>query len=234
MTKKWWPALASLMACLLLWGAVASQAADKDGKSLEDKGKKTVSAATIDFAAELGLDFPSLKGLGLRIERAEVAPDPVGLAGAALELSVAEKTSGKKAKVKSEDLLKKAVHMAHRRNRPDELKAMALLVHDSKLSKELSQQAAKAQKELDDRKNGEKSRGIEGRLFVTNHTGYYIKVYVDSRDVGTVNPYSTATMWVGASPFQDTVLYGYAPGTSLTWGSRRVSERVQTYTWHLH
>jgi hypothetical protein len=124
--------------------------------------------------------------------------------------------------------------MAKRRNRPAELKALALMTRDSKAAKALAEQAAKAQKEIDDRKDGEKTRGIEGRLFVTNKTRFYVKIYVDYRLVGTVDPFSVATMYVGAAPFTDTILYGEAPGTTLIWPATRITERVRNYTWTLN
>ena len=229
--SRW--AASAVVACLVLLSGASVRAAD-DKETITTKGEKGTSAATIDFGAELGLSFASLKGLGLRIDQARSAPDPVGLAVAARELAVAEKVSGKTAKITAADLMKEAVQMVQRRLIPEELKALALLVHDKAAAKELTEAAAKAQAMVDARKSGEKPRGIEGRLYVNNKTAYYVRVYVDSRYVGTVDPYSTSSMYVGAAPFTDTVLYAQAPGTSIYWPTTRVSQRVRNYYWNLN
>lgn len=253
MTRKYRLASCVLAASMLLLGAARSSAADKDidkkgdkktdkgtkkggkkgGRSFEAKGEKRTPATTIDFQNSLGLSFDSLRGLGARIEQARTAADPVGLAAAARELAVAEKTSGKSASVKSADLLKEATEMARQRNNPDELKAVALLAGDKEDRKALNDQAAKAQKELLARKNGEKKRGITGTLSVINQTRWYIRIYVNYQYVGTVRPFATGSVFVGNSAFGTTVLYASAPGTALTWGPRSVTQAVGDISWTL-
>jgi hypothetical protein len=234
MKQKLWAASSALLTCLVLMSGTSAQAADEKEKKIESKGKQKVSAAVIDFAADLGLNLAALNRLGARIDQARSEPDPVGLAGAARLLGVAEKVSGKTAKIKAADLMKEAVEMAQRRDRPEELKALALMTRDPKVSKTLNDQAAKAEKVQQDLKNGEKTRGIEERLYVVNKTGYYIRVFLDYRYVGTVYPYHTATMWVGAAPFTTTRLSGDAPGTTITWGPTLIPQRASTYTWTLY
>ena len=112
---------------------------------------KSLSAATVDFQAELGLSFPSLLSIGARIERYRTSsPDPFGLANAARELAAAEKFTGRNASITAEQLMQEAVQMAKVRNDATELKATASLVSDKKIREELIIAAERADKGLGD------------------------------------------------------------------------------------
>src|SRR5262245_48681024 len=85
----------------------------KDDKQIVDsKAQKRTLAASIQFNKELGLPYKSLTTLGSRIDTARRGHDPVSLAHAASELSVAEKVSGKQASVTSSTLLKESAELA--------------------------------------------------------------------------------------------------------------------------
>jgi len=137
--------------------ATYTRAGAEDRKTKGDQAAVVVLATTIDFAADLDLDFAGLKGLGARIELARTAADPVSLAVAAAELGAAEKASGKMARVTSAELLKEAVDQAKRRYKPAELAAIATLVTDEGTKKALTELAVAAK---DKEKEGK--RGIGG------------------------------------------------------------------------
>ena len=183
---------------LVLLGALLVQpapGADKE-KKLESKKSTMKSAAGIDFVKELGLDFDALKNLGARIDQAWSVCDPVGLSAAARDLMVAEKVAGKSAAVKAADLAKEATKMALERNRPSELKAVAMNLDDAGAKKELTDKAAATEKEIAKRKDGEKDRAILGTLSIINTTEYYVTIYVDYTSVGVIRPYSTGSVFV--------------------------------------
>jgi hypothetical protein len=209
-------------------------AADKEGKkALESKADTAPPAGTIDFAAALGMDLVSLRTIGGRIDQARWSCDPVALAAIAKELGAAEEASGKKAALTAEKLTKEAAELAHFRNRPSELKTVAVLIGGA-AKDELLKQATETGKEIEARKGGERSRGVEGRLYVDNHTGYFVDIFIDGENRGTVKPYHIGTVYVGAASWQATRLFGHAPGTSHTWGPRLVDYRVNDYTWNLY
>jgi len=216
--------------------AMLSGVALAEEKVIETKKENRTVATSVDFAGALGLSFPSLTGLGARIEQARSAADPVGLAGAARELAAAEAASGKKASITSADLTKEAVDLARLRRFSKELKAVAALVTDAGTRTRLeglATEAAAAEAQVRESKDsGEKTKGIRGRLHVDNRTGYFINVYIDSRKVGTVGPYGDGYVYVGQSAYETTYLYATAPGTSLYWRTK-VSRPVANYTWVL-
>ncbi len=203
---------------------------DKKGESFKDTPKVVAAAATVDFTGELGLDFNYLRGLGVRIDLARSAGDPVGLAACAKELGVAEKASGKMASVKSADLLKEATEAALRRGSLEELTAMADIVSDAKAKKELEDAAKKVKQEIADRKDGKK-RGITGNCKVTNNTEHVIGIWINDSYVGRVDGFAENTFYVGDSPYDTTKLLGR--WGSRYWGPRYVPQNYSGYTWNL-
>jgi len=97
-------------------------AADKE--VIDSKATPRTAAATVKFRKELGLPYPSLNTLGSRIDAARRAHDPVALAHAANELSVAEKVSGKKASLLAKELVKESAQLAALRRQETELRAV--------------------------------------------------------------------------------------------------------------
>lgn len=183
-----------VLSLLVIGGAVfIASAQDKPaaaGKSETFKIKSTEapSAATIDFRKELGLPFDSLLTLGGRIERARIDADPVGLAAAAQELTVAEKVGGKKASLSAEELTKEASELAKMRDSSQELAAVAMLLPTQAMNLDKLTKAAKLREadEAAKRKDGETPKGIHHALVVHNHSDVHVNVYVNGRLVGHV------------------------------------------------
>jgi hypothetical protein len=225
-----------LVTGLLASGLLARAGDEKDakqGQTIETKAAKRASAAATNFASALGLGLERLQTLGARIDQARRAPDPVALALLAKELAVAEEVAKKQARLKAGDLLKEAVEVAKARNRPEELRVVALLANgDAK--DELARQADRADKQIEARKSGERQKGIQNVLHVDNRTGYYITIYVNWIRRGTVGPWGDIYVYVGDSPYDTTVLAGDAEGTPYYWGPKLVSGSVNNYTWTLN
>ena len=215
----------------LLLTVLADEKDEKKEQKIEAKAVEAKDAASVNFAKDLGVALAGLRTLGQRIDAARAEPDPVALALAARELDAAEQVGGKKASLTSADLVKEAVGLARDRNMPDELKAVAKLVPDGK---ELEEQADKTSKELDRRKQGEKPKAIVGTLTVHNHTRFYINVFVNGHNRGTVAPFSNFYVGVYDWPHNTTRLVARAPGLTLTWGPNLVSQDYNHYNWHLY
>jgi hypothetical protein len=190
----------------------------------ETKGEQKPSAAGVDFAKELGLAFPTLVGIGGRIEEARQRPDPVGLAAAARELAAAEKASGKTATFKAEQLMKEAIDLAKLRYDADELKAVADLV-GAKNGKDLMELAKKAEK-------AEGHRGIRGQVHFDSRVNVSINCYVNGRYVGTMNNFGDLRYQVGDGPNDTTILEARA-ADGRYW-SYQVSNNVNNFHWILN
>ena len=111
-------------------GSLVAQEA-KESESTEIKLEKVdyVSAATVDFKKELGVAFPGLLTLGVRVEQAAKDLDPVGLAAAGLELKAYETAAGKTAaNYKADDVIERAVDLAVAREVVAELIALKALL----------------------------------------------------------------------------------------------------------
>jgi hypothetical protein len=180
--------------------ATMSFAAEGEIK-LESKAEQRETATSVDFNAALGLQFPSLTGLGARIEQAMQAADPVGLANAAHELSIAEQVSGKEASITSAQLLERAVELAKMRLVESEIKAVAAIVTDADTRKELDaaqKQAAERAEELAKALEGdEQARGIGGTLTVYNYSYASVDIYYNGIYLGVVFPRAYFTFSVG-------------------------------------
>ncbi|MGH9678055.1 MAG: hypothetical protein ACRD36_13205, partial [Candidatus Acidiferrum sp.] len=119
------------LVALLAPVSIALGQADSQNKSTrEDKevvdSKATIvkPAASVDFRKQLGLPYNSLRTLGTRIDAARREHDPVGLANAANELSVAEKVAGKQADLNAKQVVKEAAELAKIRRQESELRAV--------------------------------------------------------------------------------------------------------------
>jgi len=163
-----------------------------EAQTIESKATDSPSAVSIDFRRVLGLSFDSLATLGVRIDQARNADDPVGLAIAANELAVAEKVSGKQAPETAENLTVEAIEWCKLRDDAQELSALSLLT-TGEVSKELATLAAKSKKrqseEIAAAKSGEKTRGITRQLVVTSEAEVPVRIFVNGRQVGTVRPF---------------------------------------------
>jgi hypothetical protein len=213
--------------------AGAEEAREKvKGLQIKAERQPYTSAAKIDFAASLELPFPSLTTLGGRIEAARSAPDPVGLAASASELSVAEKVSGKKAALTGEGLWKEAADLAELRGHSNELKALALMTTGD-AQKKLTLLAKKAEKDevIAARKAeiGDIPRGIERRLVVNNFSPHGYRIFVNGRSVGYVRARSTESFPVHTHGRTTTLM---AEGEGGRW-PYVVSGEHETWVWTL-
>jgi hypothetical protein len=194
--------LSSLVLSGLLVGSAVQTATANDPKPGDQKpaaedsninSKVEKPAPMPDFAGVYGLPFESLQGLGYRLTEARHKSDPVALAMLGTELAVAEKVSGKKADVTSDAVLKEAAELARMRRQEKELVAVALIVKDEGIAKELAELAMTAQKEEAARvasfKSGEKAKGIR-ILEVINDTHHRLSIRVNGVHIGWVPPYS--------------------------------------------
>jgi hypothetical protein len=194
----------------------------KAPKLIESKVGAAKSAATVDFATELGVGLSTLTGLGVRIEQARQAADPVGLASAARDLAVAEKVSGKEAGVTAKELTKEAIQLGKRRYDATELLALAEMVGPTggkdlrELAKKARARAATAKK---DKEEG-KDRGIQGTLHVDSRVGATLFIYVDGNFKGTVAPGGDSFFYIGQTAGETTYL------TARTVDGRSVSNSV--------
>jgi len=173
---------------IILSIGLTAAAEDKDRMKIAPKAEKYQSAKFVDFASELELSFDSLSSLGDQIEKCRKAADPVGLANTANLLKTAEKVSGKKASLTSEELTKEAVELAKLREVPTELKAIAQLTGQG----DLKQLAATLQEEQS-KEESETDKDLDGDLHVHNHSheGFYI--YANGRYLGYVAPHGHRT-----------------------------------------
>ena len=186
-----------LSAAIILACALPLAAAEKKGDSAKEVGEKEmtyVSGATIDFSSALELNYASLSTLGSRIEQCRTgSPDPVGLAAAAHELAIAEKVSGKKAKLTSAGLLEEAIHMATVRDDSSDLKGILHYVKNEKAREELETACLKAERaekvRSEQAKAGVETKGIHSQLIINNYSHQYMKIYYNRRYQGTVRPH---------------------------------------------
>jgi hypothetical protein len=159
------------------------------------KKEKGQLAAGMNFNKDLGLSFDSLNTLGPRIDEATRNADPVALANLSRELAVAEKVSGKKAMLTSEELWKQAEQLAEMRRVPAELKALTLMAPDDGAREKLARLAEVADKHDSDQarqvKSGERAKGITGTLHVINKTDDVLQIYVNGFHAGTVGRFGS-------------------------------------------
>jgi len=224
--------------CLVIASALLAQAADKENTTEgSDKGVKRVSAASVDYSAELELPFATLTTLGSRIESARQSADPVGLASAAMELKIAEQVSdGKKAAPSSSELIAEAANLAEIRGVSVELRAVAAAIDDKELTtklKELADDAAIREEEaIAASKAGEKPKGIHGELIFNNESHEHVHVYYNGREIGHADPHEHKHFHV-----HDHAHRHYfdlkAVGHHHTW-RRHVHGDFRNYTWTIH
>jgi hypothetical protein len=200
---------------------------------VETKKSDAVAASSVDFAKDLGLDFPSLKGFGAKIDEARMAADPVALATDAKELAALEKVSGKTAGIKSDDLAKEAVELASRRYQATELRAVALILGDTAGAAKLDDVAAKAEtaaaSAAKDKAAGVKQMGIGGSLHVDSRVDRWLSIYVNGVYVGQVRPGGDGIMYVGNNPYLTTLLEA-RDAFGNHWVTY-VNDAVNNYTW---
>ncbi|GHT35505.1 hypothetical protein FACS189427_04930 [Planctomycetales bacterium] len=170
--------LAALVCCTACF-VQAQEPKEGEGKELKLNKVNYVSAASIQFKKELGVPFPGLLTLGVRIEQAAKDSDPVGLIAAGLELKAAETAAGKTAaNYKADDVIKRGFNAATLRGDVAELKGVKALLPDKAEAIDKAIKAAEAS-------DGEEPRG-NIYLTVINHHDETLHIYADERFVASV------------------------------------------------
>jgi hypothetical protein len=185
---------------IVLIASVSLGRAAEDAKKIEAKSDAVayVSPVTIDFQAELGVSYPTLASLGLRIDEAYREVRPVELLLAARDLELFEKIAEKKAeKITPQQLRLIAIDMLLGGNSAKDLKASLLLVDDPDVQKKLKATLVEVEDQLAAAEEGEAERGIANRLYVHNRTPRTVRVRVDWRQLGYVGPYQSRWFYVG-------------------------------------
>lgn len=238
--------LAVLLALLGVTGLLMGDDAKKPvQKEIELKSTiasdgKTCScrACTINFSKELGVPLEYLSGLGHRIHQARRAPDPVELALAAQSLAVAEKVAGKKASLSADDVLAEAVTLGKQRGVSVELTALASIVQDAKVQQELAKELASAktreQEEKSAVQSGERTKGLDGDLYVINHSHECIRIFVNGFYQGTIHEGQTSRVHVHDHYNHHTELTAICEGDGQIVSKACVEGHQHRYVWHIH
>jgi peptidoglycan hydrolase-like protein with peptidoglycan-binding domain len=207
-----------------------------DGQNFDSKSTPQTAAATIDFKKELGVSSPSLSDLGLRIDTARAAGDPIGLAVIANELAALEKATGKAADIKSDALAAEAIKLAQQRNRSEELKGVAAILPDQATAANLATAADTAAKAeaaaAADKQSGAKGKGIAGILHVDSRIGEPTNIYINGNFVGQIPPGGDGYWNVGA-PFGTTFLHAVGAYDGATC-DEAVPQVVGDFSWTIY
>jgi hypothetical protein len=243
----------SRWACVALLGVlgIASAAlrddAKKDDPAADDKqvvsSKAThkPAASSVNFRKDLGLPLASLTTLGGRIDAARRAPDPVALAHAASELSVAEKVSGKQASLTSTALISESAELAKLRRKAAEMQAVSRVAEqiatESETIKSLraiitsAEQEAKADA-LAVQQNQEPTWAPR-KVIVNNYTTQYLTIYVNGIYKTEIGP-GLAAVVIVEHRWNPTVLTAYGDQDIDSWGPRNIWGRFTSYTWNIN
>jgi hypothetical protein len=240
---RFWIPLTSLLIGLPFLSAAETKPEIKASENVGHStlGKESVktcgAACSVNFGKELGLALDFLDGIGHRISTARKGPDPVDLALCSQALEVAETVSGKKAPITSAQIRTEAIDLAKLRGYSQELTAVALIVPDANVKKELQTQATIADKREKEAqaalKSGEAPKELDGTLTVANHSGECVRIYVSGRYVGEVHPGQTASYHVHDHNAH-TVLQAYCEGDGHLVSNKVVYGHKHSYYWHIH
>ena len=221
---------------LLAYAQDAKQAENKVMHSKIADGKKSCGAACqVNFAKELGVPLDYLGSIGHRISLARKIPDPVELALTAQALSVAERVSGKKASITSDQVHAEALELAKMRGISMELSAIALVFPEGKQDLEKLAIVAK-KREVENAKdidNGAKEKALFGTLYVINHSSECLRVFVSGRFVGEVHMGQSASFHVHDHN-ATTRLDAYCEEEGELVSEQNLFGRFNNYTWHIH
>jgi hypothetical protein len=218
-----------------------TQASKQDKQVVDSKAKKRVPATSVNFKKAYNLPFPSLGTLGARIEAARRAPDPVALAHTANELATAERVSGNKAAITSNEVINEAVELANMRRQASELKS--LILQTTQLGKEkaqiqelkraLASAQEQARQETQAVKKGHVPKATFRNVLVNNGSTQYADIWVNGNLKLTVPP-GESKWFVVEHKWNPTVLTAYGNADDTTWGPRYVWGKFVTYTWNLY
>jgi hypothetical protein len=238
---------AFILGLLFFRGGVCPAAEGKKPNSKDDKQvvesrvQKGPRAADINFKKQLGLPFTSLGTLGTRIDKARRTHDPVSLANAANELSVAEKVSGKTASVTSSALVKEAAKLASLRKQVAELQAVLHVTEkvtaETELATSLKQQIAIsrniAKQETDSIRRKQNPTGTPRKILINNYSTQNVDLWVNGNLALQIPP-GESKWYVLVQKWNPVVLKAYGDSDSDNWGPRYVWGNFKSYTWNLY
>ena len=221
--------------------APKDDSAAKDQQVAESKATRKTAAASVNFRKELSLPFQSLSTLGSRIDTARRASDPVALAHTASELAVAEKVSGKQAKVTSAAVLNEAAELAKLRKQASELQAVSKVAEqvaaEQNLIANLKNQIADAQAiaKLDKEKfnKNDEPGWTPRKVVVNNYSDQYVTIFVNGFYKTEISPGLAQTIVI-EQRINPVVLTAHGNEDIDTWGPRYIWGKFQTYTWNIN
>jgi hypothetical protein len=214
---------------------------DDDQQTVNATATKIAPAKSINFNKELRLPYKSFSTLVARIDAARRSHDPVTLAHAANELSVAEKVSGKKAELTSAKLLKQAAELAKLRREVAELKAVHQIAEQTAADNEL---LAEMKKNLADSETATKNETDALRsnmpppdssrtVIVHNNTPQNFDIWVNGYMKTTVDA-GQSTWFVVEQKWNPTVIEAFGYGDDTKWGPVHLWGKFKTYTVNLN
>jgi hypothetical protein len=214
---------------------------DDDKQVVSSKATRRPAAASVKFRNELNLPFGSLNTLGSRVDAARRAHDPVALAHAASELSVAEKVSGKKASLTSNQLMQESAQLAALKRQVAELQAASRVAEQiaaeqntvTILRKNLDLAQAQARADREAFEQNQEPTWMPRKVVVNNYTAQYLDIYVNGNYKTQVGPGLAATCVI-EHRWNPTVLTAYGNEDIDTWGPRYIWGRFEKYTWNIN
>jgi hypothetical protein len=215
--------------------------AAKDQQIVESKATRKTAAASVNFRKELGLPFQSLSNLGSRIDTARRASDPVALAHTASELAVAEKVSGKQAKVTSAALLNESAQLAKLRKQAAELQAVSKVAEQvaaeqnliSNLKSQIADAQAIASLDTEAVKKNQEPGWTPRKIVINNYSDEYVTIFVNGFYKTEIAP-GLAQVVVIEQRINPVVLTAHGNEDIDTWGPRYIWGSFQTYTWNIN
>jgi hypothetical protein len=215
--------------------------AAKDQQAVESKATHKTAAKSVNFRKELNLPFQSLGTLGSRVDAARRASDPVALAHTASELAVAEKVSGKKAKVTSAALIQESAQLAKLRKQAAELKAVAQVANQvageqelvANLQSQIADADAVAKADTEAFNKNAEPGWTPRKIVINNYTPQFLTVFVNGFYKTEISPGLTQTLVI-EHRWNPTVVTVSGDDDTDTWGPRYIWGKFQTYTWNIN
>jgi len=242
--KKLLFSLAAIAALGVWCSTVGSQQPDSkedDQQTVNAKAKQITPAAKINFKKDLGLTYSSLSTLGARIDSARRNHDPVSLAHAANELSVAEKVSGKKAELTSAALIKEAAKLAQVRRQVAELQAVQQVAQQTaaddaliaEMKKNITDFDAQSKEETAALRSNQPPPDSSRTVIVHNNTPQNFDIWVNGFMKMRVGP-GESKWFVVEQKWNPTVVEAFGYGDDQTWGPVHLWGKFKTYTVNLN
>jgi len=217
------------------------EAAAQDKQAVDSKATRKTAAKSVNFRKELNLPFQTLDNLGSRIDTARRASDPVALAHTASELAVAEKVSGKQAKVTSAVLIQESAQLASLRKQSAELKTVAQVASQvaseqalvTNLHNQIADADASARLDKAAIDKNQEPGWSPRKVVINNHTLQYLTVFVNGFYKTEISPGLTQIIVIEhrTNPM---VLTANGNEDIDTWGPRYIWGKFQTYNWNIN